>query len=123
MFEAFAKQHGVEIVPFECRFTEFIEYKANEGKLGSDDVAGPIRSRLAPYLQNRMFRELDFVRVGNVDAPQDTELGMQIVYDVVDGKRVEYKEYDGSHLSVKGHQLIGTELAAHIKRHKILDTV
>lgn len=123
MFEAFARQHGVEIVPFECRFTEFIEYKANEGKLSSDDVAGPIRSRLAPYLQNRMFRELDFVRVGNEDAPQDTDLGMHIEHAVVDGERVDREAYDGSHLSVKGHQLIGTELAAHIKRHKILDTI
>jgi hypothetical protein len=123
MFEAFAKQHGVEIVPFYCRFVEYIEYKSIAGQLSPSDMAGPIRSRLAPYLQNRMFCELDFVRVGNIDEQQDTDLGMHTEHDVVDGERVEREAYDGSHLSVKGHQLIGTELAAHIKRHKVLDSI
>lgn len=120
MFIGLAETKGIEIVPFECRFIDHVVWEGKQ--VTKDDVAGPIRDRLPPNLQNRLFRELDFLRVGNEENPTPTDIGFNNIQQ--NNKSEKFKgPYDGSHLSILGHETIGRELAAHIKRHKVLDSI
>ena len=120
MFIGLAESKGIEVVPIECRFVEHIYWEGKE--VSKDDVAGPIRNRLPPKLQNRMFRELDFIRVGDDKNPSPTDLGFANIQHNIRSEPIQ-GPYDGSHLSTLGHKTIGEELAGHIKRHKVLDSI
>lgn len=120
MFIGLAESKGIEIVPFECRFIEYVRFPERE--ISKNDIAGPLRNRLPHKLQTRVFRELDFVRIGNPDNPASTDIGFSNIQHDSNDEPIQ-GEYDGSHLNAFGHATIGQELASHIIRHKVLDSI
>ena len=114
LLTSLCKEYRVEVVPLINRYVQYrgpVDWRDPN----QEDIQGNLAHRFSDVHRNRSFYEKDFMIQGSAEEPSEHDLGWVTT--------ATGKEYDHSHLSEKGHEVLAEHLTSHIRRHKVLDSI